>query len=221
MYTNLQLRAHPHNHSHAEHAHMKIHSKSTWAHTKAATVWSLSPLWITLLTHIRFLKSLRSTASPILSHFHTLLCRTLTAPITASGAHSCQTPNFRPHAPVPIFPRNIESASFPTTLRSNLSTRLLWSKFLYPYSGLVKRTRTDGRNSVQCFKDPRHKSFLYGGVCPFVCVHHDRGFYSCAGDWVNEIACLPREARVPEDWGETAPSLLPGHVTRVVRKPET
>lgn len=70
------------------------------------------------------------------------------------------------------------------------------------------------RNRVQRFKDPRHKSFLYGGVCSFVCVHHDPGFYSCTGDWVNEIACLPREARVPEDWRETTPSLLPGHVTQ-------
>lgn len=69
------------------------------------------------------------------------------------------------------------------------------------------------RNRVQCFKDPRHKSFLYGGVGSFVCVHHDTGFYSYTGDWVNEIACLPREARVPEDWRETTSSLLPDHVT--------
>lgn len=70
------------------------------------------------------------------------------------------------------------------------------------------------RNRVQRFKDPRHKSFLYGGVCSFVCMHHDPSFYSCTGDWVNEIACLPHEARVPEDWRETTPSLLPRHMTQ-------
>lgn len=60
-------------------------------------------------------------------------------------------------------------------------------------------TRIGQGNRVPCFKNPQHKSFLYGGVCPFVCEHHDPGFYSCTGDWVNEIACLHREARVPED----------------------
>ena len=77
------------------------------------------------------------------------------------------------------------------------------------------------KNRVWCVKDPPHKSFLYEGVCPFVCMHHDPGFYSCTGDWVNEIACLPREARVPRGLKRDH-TLLPGHVTPgYVRKPET
>lgn len=168
-----------------------------------------------LLTHIRFLKSLRSTASPILSHFHTLL----------HHKHSLLPLQRLEPTPVKhsIFYQMLQSQYSLRTFSSHNFQLLMWSNpsiafviqvSIISYSGLVICTRMGQRNTEQRFKDPRHKSFLYEGVCSFVCVHHDPGFYSCTGDWVNEIACLPREARVPEDWRETTPSLLPGHVTR-------
>lgn len=61
-----------------------LHHENAWA-----VVHVLGPSNIMLLTHIRFPTRLRSTASPILSHFHTLLRLRLTAPITASGFNSC------------------------------------------------------------------------------------------------------------------------------------
>lgn len=81
---------------------------------------------------------------------------------------------------------------------------------MYPHSGLMIMGQ---QNKEQCFKGHQYKSFLYGGVCSFVCVRHDPCFYFCTGDRVNEIACLHREARDPEDWWETKPLQLPGHVT--------
>lgn len=73
-----------------------------------ATVHVRGPPNIMLLTHIRFLNRLRSTASPILSHFHTLLCLTLTAPITVSGFNSCQALNFPLNAWISSFFQNMQ-----------------------------------------------------------------------------------------------------------------
>lgn len=56
---------------------------------EAGTIWDCV-LCTTLHSHIRFLKALRSTASSILSHFHTL-CST-----SASGDSSCQNWIFQP-----------------------------------------------------------------------------------------------------------------------------
>lgn len=75
-----------------------------------------------LLTHIRFLNRLRSTASPILSHFHTLLRLTLSAPITVSGFNSCQALNFPLNARISSFLQNTQFTSFPACYVIPVST---------------------------------------------------------------------------------------------------
>lgn len=88
---NMQLQVHPHNHPLGD----TTSAQNALDHENArATVHVLGPPNIMLFTRIRFLNRLRSTASPILSHFHTLLRLTLAAPITVSGFNSCQALNF-------------------------------------------------------------------------------------------------------------------------------
>ena len=105
--------------------------KNTWVCTKA-TVWSPGPLRITLFAHIRFLKSLRSTtASPILSHFHTLLHHTHThthlprlEPISVKHSifNKCSNPN------LPL--RTFTSRYFQWLVRFNPSTALVIQVFI-------------------------------------------------------------------------------------------
>lgn len=76
---NVQVQVHPHNHPLGE---MRSTQNAVSHKNARATTHVPGPSNIMLLTHIRFLNGLRSTASPILSHFHTLVCLTLVAPIT-------------------------------------------------------------------------------------------------------------------------------------------
>lgn len=54
-----------------------LHNRPLSATTSPRSMSCVPPPSIALLTNIRFLNGLRSTASPVLSHFHTLLCLTL------------------------------------------------------------------------------------------------------------------------------------------------
>ena len=126
------------------------------------------------------------------------------APVTASGFNSWHTQ----------FSTKCLNLKFPLEhsvhiISSYLCAQCLCNHRAASWSAPEWAKGTEGNAS----KDPSHKSFLYGGVCSFVCAHHDPGSYSCTGDWENEIACLHREASVPGDSRETTPLLLPGHVT--------
>lgn len=104
MYTNTQLQVHPHNHSHGEHTHTR---KCTQRHMSAHKSHGLEPG--SSLDHAPHPHPL--SKRPEVNSFpysvslsHPAPSHTLTAPITASGANSCQTLNFQTSAPISIFP---------------------------------------------------------------------------------------------------------------------
>lgn len=161
-----------------------LHHENAWA-----VVHVLGPSNIMLLTHICFPTRLRSTASPILSHFHTLLRLRLTAPITASGFNSC---HFSTNSlSLQKFFKNIQFILLqaPYVIWVSIPTTTLWSAQEWPEN---QSAVLQGPFTVQ-------KKLFYEGVCSFQCVHYDPGCYSGTGDWINEIGCLHHEARVPED----------------------
>lgn len=100
----------------------KMHSKA-YERTQRQPRSRARVLSITLLTHIRFLKSLRSTASPILSHFHTLLHHTLSLTHTQFPLQRLE--------PIPvkhsIFYQTLPSQSSLRTLSSHNFQLLVWS----------------------------------------------------------------------------------------------
>lgn len=125
--------------------------KNTWVCTKA-TVWSPGPLRITLFAHIRFLKSLRSTtASPILSHFHTLLHHTHTHTLTAPGANFCQTLNFQQMLQSQSSPQNIHITLFPVTCEiqpfNSFGDPSLYNHTVALWSAQGRTRRTEGSAS--------------------------------------------------------------------------
>lgn len=76
--------------AHTNHSHAKVVNKNSEARVQRETRSGDCVLCITLHSHIRFLKSLRSTASSILSHFHTH-CSSV-----ESGDSSCQEVDLLP-----------------------------------------------------------------------------------------------------------------------------
>lgn len=99
---------------------------------KAAMLHSLGPLWITLLTHIRFPKSLRSTASLILSHFHTRLHHTNSLlPLRHLEPVSCK------HS---VFYQILQSLSSLRTFSPHTFQLIVWSN--PPMAFVIKVSRT-------------------------------------------------------------------------------
>lgn len=146
------------------------HTEGTWAHTKAATVYSLRLFWITLFTNIRFLKSLRSTASLFSLTF------TPCSIILIHCSHYSVWSRFLLNTQFStkcfnLKPLKIYSTSFPFFFFTwvNLFNRLY--NLRLTNSGLVNCTRMGQKSRVWCFKDPQHKSFfIKRSVLLFVCI---------------------------------------------------
>lgn len=126
---NMQLQVHPHNHPLGDTTSTQnaVNHKNT-----RATVHVLGPPNIMLLTHIRFLNRLRSTASPILSHFHTLLHLTLSSSYSVWIQFLSDTQ----------FSTKCLNLKFPLEHSVQIISSLLCDLSLYTYSCLVICTRT-------------------------------------------------------------------------------
>lgn len=158
---------------------------------------------IVLLTHIHFLNHLRSTASPRLSLSHP-------AP---SHAHSSNYSVWIQFLSGTQFSTKCLNLKFPLEHSVEIISSLLCDLSLYTYSCLVICTRTS--RQPECFKDHllyikasfMKESVLFsGGITT-------RAAILVVEYWIKEIGCLHHEARVPEDWIDTTPMILPGHVS--------
>lgn len=132
-----------------------------------AVVHVPGPSNIMLLTHIRFPTRLRSTASPILSHFHTR---------SVSGSQL----QLQRLDSIPVFfPLTLSLQKCFETFSLYYVKHLMWFESLYLQlpcdlhrNGLRSRV-LQGPFTVQ-------KHVFSEGVCSFQCVHHGPGCYSGA-----------------------------------------